>query len=140
MNSQQPYLLPWQNMYGLSPLANNQLLQQQQQQQQQQQLQLNKLGLQLPQQQLPQLSMAQLQQLGLAGGCMSLPGSPALTLAGSQLYPIMSPQLAAFPAPHSPHPLGLQQTVLASHPAIPGLQKLFMPSVKVGSSAAWSGA
>ena len=31
-----------------------------------------------------------------------------------------------------PHPLGLQQTMLASHPAIPGLQKLFMPSVKVG--------
>ena len=135
MNSQQPYLLPaWQNMYGLNPQAGaTQLLQQQQQQQQQQQLlQLSKLGMQLPQQQIPLSINGSLTAFpGLAGGCMSIPGSPGLTLAGSQLYPIMSPQLAAYPSPQ-PHPLGLQQTMLASHPAIPGLQKLFMPSVKVG--------
>merc|ERR1719412_895096 len=129
MNSQQPFLLPaaWQNMYGLNPQAGaTQLLQQQQQQL----LHLSKLGMQLPQQQIPLSINGSLTAFpGLAGGCMSIPGSPGLTLAGSQLYPIMSPQLGAYPSPQ-PHPLGLQQTVLASHPAIPGLQKLFMPSVK----------
>ena len=130
MNSQQPYLLPWQNMYGLQ-----QQQQQQQQQLQLQQLQLGKLGLQLPQQQLPLSISNGLSFPGLAGGCMSLPASPGLTLAGSQLYPIMSPQLAAFPA-HQQQQLQLQQQqLLAGHPSIPGLQKLFMPSVKVG--CAW---
>jgi len=42
----------------------------------------------------------------------------------------MSPQLAAFPA-HQQQQLQLQQQqLLAGHPSIPGLQKLFMPSVK----------
>jgi len=85
--------------------------------------------MQLPQQQIPLSINGSLTAFpGLAGGCMSIPGSPGLTLAGSQLYPIMSPQLA-YPSPQQHH-LGLQQTMLASHPAIPGLQKLFMPSVK----------
>lgn len=126
MNSQQPYLLPWQNMYGLNTLGGAQLLQQQQQQQ----LQLGKLGLQLPQQQIPSFSV---NGTGLAfpglQGMQALAGHPTLTMAGSQLYPIMSPQLA-FPAPQ-PHQMGLQQTVLANHPSLPGLQKLFMPSIKV---------
>ena len=127
MNSQQPYLLPWQNMYNFN-MAGSQLLQQQQQAQQQQQLQLGKLGLQLPAQHTIPLSLpASLGFPGLGGMSLAQCSPSQLSMAGSQLYPVMSPQLAMLPHQQ----LGLQQQVLAGHPAIPGLQKLFMPSVKV---------